>query len=161
LARNLGDVHDLFLIEDDPVCLLENRLQGGMGVLDPGLLVLALDEVRDHPAFQRTRPVEGQEGDDVLETVGSEIDQHPPHARAFQLEDAVGLPPAEQFVSLEVVQGQRIQVRNGFAAAARQLQRVLLITVKVLSPRKSNLISPTSSTFFMSYWVTTSPFLPL
>ncbi len=38
--------------------------------------------------------------------------------------------------------------------------RTRLMTVRVLSPRKSNLINPVISVYFMSYWVKTSPLGP-
>ena len=77
-GQDLGDEHDLLLVDDDPVGVLEDRLELREVVGDRLLAVLALDEVVDHPRAQGAGPVEGADGDDVLEAVGLELDQAAP-----------------------------------------------------------------------------------
>jgi hypothetical protein len=152
--------HDLFLVDDDAVGGLQRLLQGRMRVGDFDLPVLALDEFVHHAGAQRPWPVQGEHGDDVLEAGGLEHPQILAHSAGFHLEDAVGVAGAENFVGGGVVEGQGFQVWPGLARALDDVERVLT-TVMVRRPRKSNLMRPTFSTSFMSYWVTISPSFPL
>ena len=72
-ASTWRDLHDLLLVDDDAVGVLEDRLQRRVRVLDLLAPVLAVDEVVDHAALERTRAVERAGGDDVLEAVGLEL----------------------------------------------------------------------------------------
>ena len=55
-------------------------------------------------------PVEGDDGDDVLETVGLEPAQHVAHPAAFQLEHARGVGARDHRVGRRVVERQALQV---------------------------------------------------
>ena len=76
-----------------------------MLVLDGAGIALALDEVVHHAGVQGPRTVEGVDGDDVLEAGGAQLPEDVLHARAFKLEDAVGVSPGEQVVGRLVVHG--------------------------------------------------------
>ena len=68
-AHDRGDLHDLFLVEDDAICILEDRLQQRVQVSDFLFTVTALDEIIDHAAAQRARTVEGDERDHVFKVL--------------------------------------------------------------------------------------------
>ena len=53
-----GDLHDLFLIQDDAVGFFENVFELREFVADARLALLAVDEVVDHAALDGTGPVE-------------------------------------------------------------------------------------------------------
>ena len=104
-ARDLvRDRHDLFLVDDHPVGLLQDLLQDRHLVRDRDLSLLALDEVGDQ--VHGAGPVQGDDGDDVLEAVGTESGEQIAHARALQLEEAHGLAGGEQRERLRIVQRQ-------------------------------------------------------
>ena len=71
---------------------------------------LDVDVGHHHPAFQRTRTVEGRGGDDVQKAVGFHLRQQVAHPAAFQLEDALGLASLQKGESLRVVERQRAGV---------------------------------------------------
>ena len=56
----VGDLHDLFLIEDDAVGFFQNFLQLGQIVRDFLFAVLAVDEVVDHAALDRAGAVQAR-----------------------------------------------------------------------------------------------------
>ena len=60
-TEHLGDLHDLFLINDDTVGVFQNRLQQGMQILDLFLPVLSLNVFFRHTAVQRPRSIERQD----------------------------------------------------------------------------------------------------
>ncbi len=111
-AQAIEDPHDLFLVDHHPVGLFQDVLHHRMLVL--GLLpaMLPVDVGIDHAAVQRAGPVQGEDGDEVLEAVGLHLDQQVADARAIELEDAQGLAALEQFVGWFVVQRQGIQVEG-------------------------------------------------
>ena len=90
-----GDLHDLFLVDDDPVGVLQDRLQLRQVIGDRLPAVLAVDEVVHHPRAERAGAIEGAGGDDVLEAGGLQLDQHLLHAAGFELEDAGGIAGLE------------------------------------------------------------------
>src|ERR1043165_9274785 len=49
-AQDLGDLHDLLLIDDHAVGVAQHRLEPWVRILDLLLAVLAVDEVVDHAA---------------------------------------------------------------------------------------------------------------
>ena len=57
VGQKLTDLHDLFLVKDDPVSLLEDDLELGKQVLDFFLTVFPVDKILDHVAPQRSRSV--------------------------------------------------------------------------------------------------------
>jgi hypothetical protein len=67
----VGDGHDLFLVDDDAVGVLQDRFELGRLVGDRDFALLALDEVRDQ--VHGTGAIERDDGDDVFEPVGLEV----------------------------------------------------------------------------------------
>ena len=103
-----GNLHDLFLVDDDAVGLGQDGFQLGMAVGDLFLPVHPGDVMGN--LFHGPRAVEGDEGDDVLEFCGLHFPQDSPHALGFHLEDAGDFTGGEEFVRLRVVQGDVAQV---------------------------------------------------
>ena len=71
-GHHLGDLHDLLLVQDNPVGGLQNRLQAFILVIrmreGHGLAaVLTVDKVVHHARLQRPRPEQGHEGDHVFQ----------------------------------------------------------------------------------------------
>ena len=82
-AHDGGNAHDLFLIEDDPVGLLQDRLQQRMGIFHGNPAVLAVDEILRHAAPQRPRAVQGHHRDQVLEALRLQLHQKAREPRRF------------------------------------------------------------------------------
>ena len=99
-----GDAHHLFLVEDDAVGVLEDRLEDRMVVFDLGRAVLAADEIVDHARAHGAGAVERDERDDVFDVGGFELAQEVAHAARFELEDAEGARLVEQLEGLCVVE---------------------------------------------------------
>jgi hypothetical protein len=57
--------------------------------------------------IRRTRAIEREDGDDVLEAVGPHLLQEFDHARRFELEDARRLAFLKESIGLRVVEGMR------------------------------------------------------
>ena len=123
--QDRGALHDLLLIQNDAVCLLQHPLQHGVRVLRPGLAVLALDVLVHHAAVQRAGPVHGQRGDQVLEAVDLQLAEHAPYPVGFQLEDPHGVRLLKELVGGGVVRGDLVQDRRRLAVEADVLQRLL------------------------------------
>ena len=70
-SNDVGDLENLLLVDDDTVGFLEDELEIGMEVLNILRLLLALDKVRDKRHW--TRPVEGNESDDIGEKVRTQL----------------------------------------------------------------------------------------
>ena len=109
-AKHLGDLHYLFLIDDDPVGIFEDRLRKRMQVFVLLSAVLALDVFFRHPAIQRAGSVKRQDGHQIFETVGADLDGHLANARAFKLKHAGGIAVAQELVSFLVVQRETLQI---------------------------------------------------
>ena len=82
------------------------------------------DEVVDHAALERARPVERVQRDQVVEPLRLRLPQQFAHARALELEHAIGLPVAEQLVGLCVVQRDRVDVEVDALGAFDLVERV-------------------------------------
>ncbi len=72
--------------------------------------VTAVDEVGDHAAAQRPRPVEGDEGDEVFEPLGLELFDEVGHAARLHLEDAGRFAGRQHGARLGVGEGDGIDV---------------------------------------------------
>ena len=82
-SRHLaGDLHDLFLVDDDAIGLFEDFLQDGMRVLDIDQALLALDKIRNH--VHRAGTIERIQGDQILESLRLQAAQVRPSCRRFQ-----------------------------------------------------------------------------
>ena len=65
---DVGDLHHLFLIDDNAVGFLQDRLQFRQFVLDPLHAVFALDKVVDHSAADRTGTIQRVERRQMLDS---------------------------------------------------------------------------------------------
>ena len=63
-----------------------------------------------HPAPERSRTIQGIQRDQIFEAVGLGAPKQVAHARALELEDAVGRPIGKEFVRLRVVQRHIVYV---------------------------------------------------
>ncbi len=123
-GQHRGDAHDLFLIGDDAVGVAEDRGELRQLVLDLGLALLARDEVVDHPALERAGTVERVQRDQVVEPLRLGLAQQLAHARALELEHAVGLAVPEQLVGLLVVERDGVDVEVDAFGALDLAERV-------------------------------------
>ena len=117
-AELLGDLHVLLLVDADRVRLARDRLEARVGVRDLLAAVLARGVHRD--VAHRPRPVERDEGDEVLELGRLHRAERLAHARRLELEDAGRVPAREHRVRLRVVERERSDVD-----AADELDRLV------------------------------------
>ena len=106
VARN---PHHLFLIGDDAVGVGEDRLELRHFVRNLHLPVLALDEIVDDAAAQRSGPVQRIQRDQIIEPLRLRLAQRLPHPGALELEHPQRLAVAEQLVRLRVVERDLLQ----------------------------------------------------
>ena len=87
-GQHLRDLHHLFLVENDAVGRRQYGLQIRMQIVDGPVtaVVLAGDEVIDHPRLQRARPEQRHQRDDVFEAIGLQAPDQVFHATRFELE---------------------------------------------------------------------------
>ena len=121
-GERLRDLHHLFLIDDDPEGLAQHRLDHRMDRVR--LLVAELARAIGWDVGHRSGAVEGDQRDDVLETVGPHFDEGLAHARAFHLEHADRLAASEHREGLRVVERDRAEVDRD-AAARDEVHRAL------------------------------------
>ena len=107
-GQELRRLHHLLLVDDDAEGLAQDRLELGMDVVRLLHAVLARAIGRD--IRHRTRPVERDQRDDVLETVRPHVEQRAPHALTFQLEDAHRLGARQHGVGFLVVERNRREI---------------------------------------------------
>ena len=100
-GQHPGRLHDLLLVGEDAVRAFENRLEPLVRILDALAPVLPSHIGRD--VLHRPGAEQGDRDDDVLESRRPHVHDHPAHARAFQLEHAMGVPVGDQPVRLRVV----------------------------------------------------------
>ena len=150
-GKLLGDLHHLFLVDDDALRLLHQMIDLRMDRGDLLLAVLARIVGRD--VLHRARPVERDQRDDVLDAVGPHADQRLAHARAFNLEHADHLAARQHRVGslrrrAECGRG-RSRCRAGGSAAPR-------VRARSASSGRGSRTSPArpASTYFMLNWVT-------
>ena len=105
-GQAIGDLHDLFLIEDDAVGFFENVLELGKFVGDFGFAVLAIDEIVDHAALNGAGAVKGVERGEIFDASGLIAAKDVAHAVGFKLEDGSGVAAGEKLVGGLVVEGQ-------------------------------------------------------
>ena len=118
-GQRLRRLHHLLLINHDAVGLGNDRLEQGVQVVDLLLAVLTADVGRN--VLHWTRTVEGDDGDDVFEAVGTQLAQHVAHPGGFQLENAHGLGPAQHFKHLGIIQRDAVDVEIRLEAADQPL----------------------------------------
>ena len=105
-GQAVGDLHHLFLIQNDAPGFGENLLQLRQIVGDFFLAVLAGDEVVDHAALNRAGTIQRVQRRQIFEARGLVTLQNVAHAVRFKLEYAAGLAAREQRVGFLVVELQ-------------------------------------------------------
>ena len=103
-----GGGHDVFLVDEDPVRVVEGGLERRVQVGDRLLPVLAADVGGD--VGHRAGAEERDHGRQVLHLGRLEVLHVAAHPRALELEDAGRLPGREQLEGLRVVQRQLVDV---------------------------------------------------
>ena len=111
--QHLRNLHDLFLVQNDAVGILQNGRQVWMRKSDLLAAVLTIDEVVHHAGAKRPGAEQRHQGDDVLEVAGAQPLHEVFHAARFQLEHCRGLSLLEQGIDLRVVEWQSCDVDDG------------------------------------------------
>ena len=124
-GQSAGDLHHLFLIDDDTVGIFQDRLQIGDHVGHFFAAVLALHKIVHHAAVQRAGPVEGHQGSDFVEVLRPEPHQQIFHPGAFQLEHAGCVACGQQFVSIRIRKIHGRQIKGRLALLLDQLQGIV------------------------------------
>jgi hypothetical protein len=123
-GQDLGDLHHLFLVDDDPVGLGQHLFQRGVQIVDLGPAEFAVDIGVDH--LHRPGPVEGDQGGDLLDGAAAHLAQGVAHALGFQLEHPDRLARGHQLIGRLVVERELVPDRFGPASrqvVARPVQR--------------------------------------
>ena len=94
-GHDLGNLHHLFLIQDDAVSRRQYRLEAFVLVVRVrirqfGATVLTVDEVVHHARLQRARTEQCHQCDQVFQAVGLELFDQLLHAAGFKLEHRRG-----------------------------------------------------------------------
>jgi hypothetical protein len=94
-GHDLGDLHHLFLIQDDAVGRGQYGLEAfvlvvGVRVSQFGAAVFTVDKVIHHARLQRARTEQGHQCDQVFQAVGLELFDQLLHAAGFKLEHRGG-----------------------------------------------------------------------
>src|SRR5688572_12366698 len=76
----LSELHDLLLVDDDAVGIVENLLHLRRDIADALLSVVTKNKLVDHAAIERTRPVECVESGEIFETFGLQLSADLLHA---------------------------------------------------------------------------------
>ena len=115
--QRLGDLHDLFLVEDHAVGRLERGLELRMQVIDPRTagVVLARDEILDHARLQRAGAKQRHERDDVAEAIRLQAADQVLHAARLELEHGRGAAVLQQLVGRSIVHRQHANIDRRLA----------------------------------------------
>ena len=116
--QHLSDLHDLFLIKDDSVGWLKNRLQPLMLVLCIGVCeglatMLAVNKVFDHARLQGSRSKQRHQSNNVLKTIRAQIFDQLLHPATFQLEDRSRIARLHEPENVGVIQRNRVNIQRG------------------------------------------------
>jgi len=99
----VGYLHDLLLVDENAVGLLQDGSHQGMGRRKfPA--VPAPDKIKHHAGAQRARAVKGEESRDILEPLGVKLSQVCLHARALELEYAASITLLQQPAGFFIVE---------------------------------------------------------
>ena len=117
----LGDLHHLFLIDDNAVGRCQAGFERLMEIVDLLQPFFTQNKVVHHPRAQRARTVECQHSNNVFEAIRGQLLEQLLHALRFHLEDGGGVGIFKNLVRLRIVKGQGIQIR----ALARQTRHII------------------------------------
>ena len=143
--------HDVLLVHEDPVGLLQVRLEQRVEVGHRLLAVLATDVGRD--VVHRARAVERDHGGEVEHRRRPQLADVAAHARGLELEHAGRLARGEQLERRLVVERDASRGRPRSPRLSRMRSTALRRIVRLDRPRKSNLSRPSASMPCISYWV--------
>ena len=107
-----GDLHNLLLIQDNAVGILQNGLHQRMEHLSSALAVAASNEVFGHARAQRARAVEGDERNQILEARWRKVHNKLRDACGFQLEDTGGVAFAQHGAGCFVLKRYIINIHH-------------------------------------------------
>ena len=107
----LRDLHDLLLIDNDTPRLSQDAFERRVRVVDLLPPVLAVDEVLVHLRAHRSRPIERDRCDDVVESVRSKLLEEALHAARFELKHVGGLAGLQQRIGRVVVHGDLVDAK--------------------------------------------------
>ncbi len=91
----LGHPHDRLLVDHEPVGVAKDGFELGVLVVDRLATVLAIGEVVVHVGRHRARPVQRDEGGDIVERRGRQGAHQRPHGSALELEHPHRVASAE------------------------------------------------------------------
>ncbi len=119
-GHHLGNLHDLLLVQNDPVGGLQDRLQPFVLVIRvwirQGLATMfPVNEVVHHPRLQRPRAEQGHQGDHVFQGIRLQAADQVLHTSGFQLEHRRGLGALEHVERGFVVQWDGTDIQRRFA----------------------------------------------
>ena len=123
-SDGLDDLHDLLLVDDNPVGRFEDRLELREHIGDLCPAVLALDEVIQHPRLHGAGAVEGQHRDDIFEGAGFELFGQILHPRRFDLKKPKCVAGGDIVVDLGIVDIHLLEVDPFAVALLDELQRL-------------------------------------
>ena len=121
-AEGDGRGHDVLLVHEDPVGLLQVRLEQRVQVRDRFLAVLAPDVGRD--VVHRSRPVERHHRREVIDGRRPEVADIAAHPRGLELEDAGRLARGQEFEGLRVVERDRVEVDGDLPVGLHHVDRL-------------------------------------
>ena len=117
-GEDLRRLHHLFLIDEDPVGLLQDAFEQRVRIFDRFVAILAPPEHRD--VVHRAGTIQRVERDDVLEHGRAHGGQRASHALGFDLEHADGVAALDQLERRRVGPFERVEVERD-AALREQL----------------------------------------
>ena len=120
--HDLGNLHHLFLIDDDPLGFFQDMVDGGVDGLQRAQAVLDLAIGRD--VFHRTGAVQRHQRHDILDAGRLHAPQRIHHAAAFHLEHRHGSGGGVKPVGPGIVQRDQADVDH-HAPLCQQIQRIL------------------------------------
>ena len=130
--KHLGNLHDLFLIQDDAVGWFQYWFQAFVLPLhirigDLFTTMLTIDEVIYHAGLQRPRTEQGHQGYHIFEAVRLQTLNQVFHAAGFKLEDRRGFRALQHIEAFLIVQRDSGNIQRRltvlFTAGVNHLQR--------------------------------------
>ena len=119
--QDLGDLHHLFLIDDDAIGLLEHALEIGVETINFGAAEFAIDI--DVDILHRAGTIERDQSDQILDQIGLHLLQRVAHAGGFQLEHADCVARGQKFECRAVIKLDPFEIGHIPAGGLDILQR--------------------------------------
>ena len=131
-GKLLGNLHDLFLVQDDAISWLQYRFQAFVLPLHVRIrylfaTVLTVDKVIHHPRLQRPRTEQRHQRDHIFEAVGLQTLDQILHTARFKLENGGGFRTLQHIEAFFIVERDRGDIQRPLAvllaAGVDHLQR--------------------------------------